>query len=282
MRQLLWVPIALSLLAVAVPSSADWIALYDESAYYDPFIHDTGSLITTHVLLDGFNDLTSVSFRLDVPECPGLTLVGESYPSGVYSGNVEDGVTVTFAGCESEPIHVATLTFLSAGVTECCYLDFEPHPDSPGPYLEASDCAANTVNVVAGRSVIAPAGSGVACGAPTVPENPGPADGATGQPLAVSLDWQTSYPMGTGLGIPGNLVYFGTSSDPPQHSLYWEDLEPPYEVGGLAPNTTYYWKIVAYSGDYGTTEGPVWRFTTEDAVATEVSTWGRIKAFYRR
>jgi hypothetical protein len=32
----------------------------------------------------------------------------------------------------------------------------------------------------------------------------------------------------------------------------------------LEKNTTYYWKVVAQDNKGGTSESPVWRFTTED------------------
>jgi hypothetical protein len=51
-------------------------------------------------------------------------------------------------------------------------------------------------------------------------------------------------------------------------------------VDGLEPGMTYYWKVGVYN--YGViVESPVWTFTTLGPVATESTTWGRVKALYR-
>lgn len=92
--------------------------------------------------------------------------------------------------------------------------------------------------------------------APDTPSAPAPTDGATNVPVGTDLlDWAnaaraTSYD-----------IYFGTS-DPPPLAGAWSLSYWTLDMGALAYQTTYYWQIVAKNGA-GSTEGPVWSFTTE-------------------
>jgi hypothetical protein len=273
-----------SLLVVlsATPAAPYWISVYETSNHGVPLLHDPGGLITLDIVVDSWQpDMTTVSFLLDIPDCPELALVDVSYGSNLHLGSIETGVTVTFVGCKPLPHLVATLTFLSTGVSECCYFEIEPHPESTTGEVEGWDCSSNKVLLGTPAFAIAPAGSGNICGAPTVPANPSPPDGAVDQPLDVTLNWETSAPLGSGLCIFYQWLYLGTDPDPPIITP-GDGTWPPHEIGPLQPSTTYYWKIRAYDcfWDEGTT-GPIWQFTTADPVATETSTWGRIKALYR-
>jgi hypothetical protein len=88
---------------------------------------------------------------------------------------------------------------------------------------------------------------------PDIPENPSPADGATGIATNVILDWDDCP------GASSYDVYFGTTSPPP--SVGNETISS-YDPGTLSPNTTYYWQVVA-ENLCGETAGPVWSFTTQ-------------------
>ncbi|MBN1362058.1 MAG: trypsin-like peptidase domain-containing protein [Sedimentisphaerales bacterium] len=60
--------------------------------------------------------------------------------------------------------------------------------------------------------------------------------------------------------VPSFDVYFGTNSGSlPLVSSY--SVVPWYRPGALQANTTYYWRIVARNA-WGTTQGPLWSFTT--------------------
>ena len=94
---------------------------------------------------------------------------------------------------------------------------------------------------------------------PTKPSNPHPSDGQTDVSLAPTLSWVASDPDGDTLTFD---IYFGTNSNPP---LVESDLSiNTYNPGMLDSKTTYYWKIVAKDGKGGKSEGPVWRFKTEN------------------
>jgi len=92
---------------------------------------------------------------------------------------------------------------------------------------------------------------------PNTPSNPNPVDNATGVSIDVTLSWSCSDPDGDSLTYD---IYFGTTSNPPL--VKSNHTSTTYNPGTLNYNTTYYWKIVAKDGKEGTTEGPIWRFTT--------------------
>jgi hypothetical protein len=269
------------LIAVIVPMSfvapvaANTIGVWEAGNF--------GGLITLEIIVDGVIPplmMDWVEFMLTVPDCPGLTLVDVSYGSNLHLGSLETGVSVAFVGCKSVPHVVATLTFQSTGVGDCCYIELEPHPQSATGQIEGGDCDGNVINIFSVRTAIAPAGSGFECGRPTVPSNPSPPDGATDQPLNVTLNWETEAPLGTEICPFFNWLYLGTDPEPPLIDEF--GFYPPHEVGPLQAGTTYYWKIRAYNcaAELGAT-GPVWQFTTADPVAVEISTWGKIKSLYR-
>ena len=94
---------------------------------------------------------------------------------------------------------------------------------------------------------------------PTMPANPNPASGATGQPLNLTLSWTGGDPD------PGDTakydVYFDTANPPVVRVA--QDLVPASLArSGLSPNTNYYWQIVSKDRRGGMTTGPIWNFQT--------------------
>lgn len=92
---------------------------------------------------------------------------------------------------------------------------------------------------------------------PITPSNPNPADGATNQPLAVTLSWTCSDPDGDDLTYN---VYFGMPADPPLVSS--GQSSKTYAPGTLYYATTYHWKIRAIDSQGDSKTGPIWDFTT--------------------
>ncbi len=91
---------------------------------------------------------------------------------------------------------------------------------------------------------------------PEIPSNPSPEQGATNQPLDISLSWECSDPEGDLITYD---LYFGTVEYPP---LFATGLtEKTYLPEALEYTRTYFWKIVANDG-HNSTEGPIWSFVT--------------------
>jgi glucose/arabinose dehydrogenase len=92
---------------------------------------------------------------------------------------------------------------------------------------------------------------------PGAPASPAPADGATNVSTATALSWSatntTSYD-----------IYFGPNNPPPV--VVANSTTPTYTPPTLANSATYFWKVVARNSG-GTTDGPVWRFTTAPAAS---------------
>ena len=93
---------------------------------------------------------------------------------------------------------------------------------------------------------------------PLTPLAVSPDDGATGNPINVTLKYYTQDFEGGGCYVD---IYFGTDPNPP---LVAEHLtgEPQYQPGLLQPSTLYYWRIVARDVGGLETSGPVWSFAT--------------------
>jgi len=93
---------------------------------------------------------------------------------------------------------------------------------------------------------------------PYTPSNPSPGDGAVGVLTNAGLSWTGGDPD-TGDTVTYD-VYFGTSASAPLVSN--NQSSTTYNLGTLAYNTKYYWKVIA-TDEYGaSTPGPVWDFTT--------------------
>jgi hypothetical protein len=82
--------------------------------------------------------------------------------------------------------------------------------------------------------------------------NPSPANSATGVSRNPTLGWTA------GANATSHRVSFGTTNPPPQQTT---QTATSFTPATLAPSTTYYWRIDEINAS-GTTNGPVWSFTT--------------------
>jgi hypothetical protein len=88
---------------------------------------------------------------------------------------------------------------------------------------------------------------------PGAPASPSPANSATGVSTTPTLTWTAS-------GATTYDVLFGTGNPPPAVSTGQSSAS--YTPPALANSTIYFWQIVAHN-PAGTTDGPVWSFTTQ-------------------
>ena len=93
--------------------------------------------------------------------------------------------------------------------------------------------------------------------APNQPVIVSPPNGATDQIVPLNLQWICVDPENDQLSYN---VYLGTTN-PPVAEVSIEQSSTNYQISTLAPNTKYYWKIVAKDKSLSTS-GPVWNFTT--------------------
>jgi len=100
---------------------------------------------------------------------------------------------------------------------------------------------------------------------PGAPGNPSPATGATGVDVDENLSWSAAS------GATSYDVYFGTDPTPDGSEFQLSQSGTSFDPGVLANSTTYYWRIDAVNAA-GTTQGPVWSFTTEDPAGPGVAT----------
>ncbi len=81
---------------------------------------------------------------------------------------------------------------------------------------------------------------------------------------ATGVSWPTALNWAPVVGATSYDVYFGTTATP---SLAATVTGTSYPAGFLAPNTTYYWTVVAKSPT-GTANSDVWSFTTASSTGT--------------
>ena len=112
---------------------------------------------------------------------------------------------------------------------------------------------------------------------PWMPVNHGPANGTTGQSQNVTLSWdggpwgqQYDIYLGTGATSTPTLiasnVVTGAPDPPPNHA------SGTFKLSGLAPNTTYRWKIVSKTMANLSANGTTWSFTTGGTAPTPGAT----------
>jgi hypothetical protein len=97
---------------------------------------------------------------------------------------------------------------------------------------------------------------------PNQPNHPVPDDQATNVSITTDLGWSGGDPD------PGDTVtytvYFGPTTTPPIVST--NQSTTIFNLGTLAYDTTYYWRVIAWDTHGASTTGPLWRFTTQDNI----------------
>ncbi len=221
---------------------------------------DAPGPVTAYVIVrpDG-NGSTAVQFSAPLPSCFAATYLNETVPAGLLAlGSSQTGLSLAFTTCATSPVNVLQINFLqSAGTTPCC-----EYPIVPDPTLTAvigTTCAFQEVELVAEVSHFNADETCNCAGnsAPETPSGPNPADHVIGVSTAPILSWFAS-------DIDGNLseydLYFGTSPSPPLVAAHL--TSPNYFSPLLAPNSLFYWRVVARDDEGVETSGPVWSFTT--------------------
>lgn len=217
-----------------------------------------------------------LTFTAPKPPFIGMILFESS--SFSTTGDTQTGITIDLGTCLAPPVTVMTIYHLGVGSTGDCPT-WPVGEEVYDPYTyEFVDCDGVTRQ---GKSAVRPWMQG--CCYPDnilTPYGPYPPDGATGVPTNVTMSWLLPELIGT------EWIYI---SDEPYPPGIWcsirDDYFTAYEPDFLLPNTTYYWMVgLNTSGDcYEGVRSDFWSFTTGDGpVATEVTTWGRIKAMYER
>jgi len=222
----------------------------------------TVAVVSTDVNQDVPVTLTVVNRPPNLPSHPtpqdGATELTSSDPDLAiplkWKGGDPNGQVVTYTvylGTDLSPPQVAT------GITDTTY-----KPDSLQGHttyywqIVASDGLSVTSGSVWQFST--------ANRSPFVPTDPGPVDGASGQPLATTLAWSGGDPDGD---VVTYTIYFGTDFNPPLAATgaTAAAYDPP---GDLQIGAMYHWQIAATDGSI-TSTGPVWSFRT---IAPDLST----------
>jgi hypothetical protein len=234
---------------------------------------------TAYVVVHTSHPFQSIRFTAPVPA--GSFWTGDiAMGGGIATGNSQTGVEVEYFSCLSGYyIPVLQVSFYAPGA----YNDYTwtVGPAAGQPTIELEDCDGFVMKGAGGYSIYCDPQMILA------PYRPDPPDGAVDVPTNTLLNFVGSanevgvadHPIGA--PYDGNVFYCLTTPYPSTV----DPCEFPLDPGALQPNTTYYWR--AYNICWGCSDGDVafgdlWSFTTGDApLATEQTTWGRVKAMYR-
>lgn len=138
-------------------------------------------------------------------------------------------------------------------------------------FVESVNCAGTTASPVFSFTTQAC----TAIAAPAAASAPVPADAAIDVALTAS-DYGMSFSWTGGSPDDSYSLVLGTVNPPTQT---FNNFENGGTITGLAENTTYYWRIV--SGNcVGTTDGPVWSFTTGLALSVDEFESLKLKHYY--
>jgi hypothetical protein len=220
----------------------------------------------------------TVRFKAPVP-C-GMIWVGDS-SGNLLAGNSQAGVTITMPACTSisnfTPVPVLTITAITTTLVPGCTWDVFPADGDSDILL--TDCDGNTMKGASAR--------GLYCGDVNGfigPYLPDPPDGATDVPLNTLLSFNGSAnEIFMVAGPPAQIWNYPVCSVFPYFQV--PACGNPFDPGLLQPYTTYSWVAVnacvyCQHGEAGYSD--IVSFTTgAGPVATEQSTWGRVKARYR-
>jgi len=270
------VGVALVLVLLDTSATAQ-IGLYRTEDGNDTYCNwiELGQPTDVYILVTG--EWTGARFSFPLNECI-FPIDLQPLNGTTISGDFDAGFVLNFSDCTSDRPAVARVTLFAPVI--CCGFGLVPSPGVGS--VDLIDCAGHGVPATWTPTISAPGGSGNYChgeGVSPPPRNPDPSDGAGNIALSVDLSWVMDPPVGSCvLSFRHSKVFLGTTMTPP---LIVSDMEgTSYNVDGLLPGTTYYWKVWVYN--YGfMVESPLWTFTTASPVPTEPTTWGRVKSLYR-
>ncbi|MBN1179040.1 MAG: fibronectin type III domain-containing protein, partial [Anaerolineae bacterium] len=169
-----------------------------------------------------------------------------------WSGGDPDGDAVTYdVYAESSDSTPDVLRCDDVTATSCTITDL-----SPGLYYYWQVIAQDEH----GASAAGPVWRFMTSRRPYNPNTPSPADAATGQPLTPTLTWAGGDPDGDAVTYD---VYFEAGDTTPDLLLCDNATTATCDPGTLAPNTTYYWRVVATDAHSLTnSSSETWSFTT--------------------
>lgn len=234
--------------------------------------------------------LRSVTFSAPPPACLGEGVLQFDFttPHRVVGGAIATGITLEFdsclvstknqAGYIIKDIFIGRISVRVQGGISCCPFFPLPDPTALSRRIEGRDCESNHV-ILNHQGVTFNFIWDIACGTTSVPYGEYPQNDSEVPPGMVTLDWDCGMSAGNNLGEFIQIVRMGT--EPINLKEVGWHVEPPYVVGPLDPNQTYYWRVVT-SVDFGGVTGPLWSFTTGPALPVKSETWGKVKSLYRR
>ena len=99
---------------------------------------------------------------------------------------------------------------------------------------------------------------------PYTPSNPSPSNGAIDCDINIDLSWTGGDPDPEDTVVYD--IYLDANNPNPTTKIADDQTETTFDPGALNNGVTYYWKVYAKDNNKVVTRGPVWHFTTIEAV----------------
>jgi len=166
------------------------IGLYtDTGAQGCNLVDPTFTTVNVEVVHTG--DMLSNTSQFRVAASPGMTMIssGVTYHIGLHLGDIMNGVVITYIGCQTPPLHLATLSYFGLGSSApCSYFEVLPDPSAASGKIEIVDCGLAVWEGLGGRLTVN-GDESCPCGPPEIPP---PAATVTTTPvgLTVTVDGQ--------------------------------------------------------------------------------------------
>jgi hypothetical protein len=278
-RRFLIILLLLALARSAVAQFPGTITLSANDTGTSCGVEDRFGLVSVYVVHAYTTGALGCRFSAPLPDCwIGATWLSDTNAFPYVNGNSQTGVSVAYGTCRSAPILVMTIFVFSIGSAQPCCPYFVFRDSSTSLYgAHVVTCAMDTVSTIGGGTLVNAVVNQCDCWPtiyPIVLKDPVPEDSASAVPLNAQLRWELFDPFEW---IDNYEVYFGTAPNPP-HVGWTEDKT--FHPGPLTPNTTYYWRVLAWREAW-VYQSPMWRFSTIQGVAAHQTTWGAIKSLYQ-
>ncbi len=130
------------------------ICLFSDPAGSDCSISDiVPGLLQVYVIHKNAVNVTAASFAAPLPDCMNAVWLGDMGMYPLIIGDSQNGLSVSYGGCFSSPIHILTMNIFGQGLSATdCPFQVLGHPDTG--LIEVVDCDQNLLVATGGISYV--------------------------------------------------------------------------------------------------------------------------------
>jgi hypothetical protein len=122
---------------------AGTISLYSDLGLTSCEIDDNAGVVYVYVVHEYHPGASAIQFSAPVPSCwTGAVWLADTIQFPLTIGNTQDGIAVSYGGCQAGRVHIASMLISTGGTGgECCEYLVLPDPVAPSGQIEGVDCA---------------------------------------------------------------------------------------------------------------------------------------------